>query len=337
MRLFRVLVFFLFIPLLIAGDDFLIMKNNDHLRGEIKGLNQGVLQLDTDYDDVDFMIKWKDIKYIESSTMLVMVLSNGDRFVGSLQSDPEDSTKIIIMEKYGKWTFRFRDLVYIKPFKENFKDRFNGSFDFGYSLTKANTAQQLNVSGNLSYLTKKWTSSLNFSSVNSLQEDVPSAQSSDANINFRRFLSKNWFGFVAATFRSSDEQQLDLRSTGQGGGGKYFLQTNRLYFMALLGGAWTVEMFSGDEDPKVQSLEGLLQVEFNAFDVGDLDFFTQISTYPSITQKGRTRVVFSSNLKWKLPYDFYFKVSYNHNYDSAPPNDASKNDYTFTTSFGWKL
>jgi putative salt-induced outer membrane protein YdiY len=107
--------------------------------------------------------------------------------------------------------------------------------------------------------------------------------------------------------------------------------------MALLGGAWTVEMFSGDEDPKVQSLEGLLQVEFNAFDVGDLDFFTQISTYPSITQKGRTRVVFSSNLKWKLPYDFYFKVSYNHNYDSAPPNDASKNDYTFTTSFGWKL
>lgn len=331
---FLLLIWFGFV---FAGTDVVVMNNGDRLVGEIKEMDQGILHLKTDYSKKDFQIEWKKIKFIRSQAMFVLVLSSGRRYVGSLQTDLQDSTQLLIREKLGTYTVDIHQVVYIKPIKETFKDRLNANFDFGYSLTKANKAQQLNLSGTIGYITRSWMSAINFNSLNNFQESAPRSSATDGDINYRRFLTLNWFGIVSGTFRSSDEQQLDLRTTLNVGGGKYFVQNNRLYFMAVVGGAFMMEKFKGDEFPSNRSMEGLLQTEFNAFDTGDLDFFAQLSAYPNLSESDRWRLVLNTNLKWKLPYDFYFKLSYTHNYDSKPPNEASKSDYSITTSVGWKF
>jgi putative salt-induced outer membrane protein YdiY len=321
----------------LAGDDLLVIKNGDRLLGKIKNLDQGILHFETDYGEKTFEIDWEKVEKLESTEIFVLVLSNGDRFTGHLQSDPENLQKVIIMEEIDQWPVNLSDLVYIKSVKETFRDRLSATVDFGYTLTKANKAQQLNLKGSVGYLTKRWFGAVNFSSVRSTQKEAPKSRSADADINYRLFLTREWFGIVATTFRSSDEQRLDLRSSAQAGGGRYFIQTNRLYFMMVIGGAWTNEKFQDPDVPQTSSLEGLGFTEFNAFDIGALDVLAKLSVYPSLTQSERVRLVFSSDLKWKLPLDFFFKLSYTHNYDSAPPNDASKSDFTFTTSFGWEL
>ncbi len=320
-----------------GGDDVLIMKNGDRLVGEIKEMKQGILRFETDYGDKDFEIEWKKIRQIESQAWFVVVLSNGDRYVGHLKSNPTDSSKLKIVEQRGTWEVNHAEVIFIKPVKESLRDRLNAHLDFGYSLTKAHNAQQLNLSTAFSYITRTWLGNVNFTSVNSMQSGAPKSRTSDGQINYRRFLLGHWFGVLSATFRSSDEQQLNLRSTANIGGGKFFIQTNQLYFMAVLGAALTSENYRGEDIPDKKSTEGLIQIEFNAFDTGDLDFYAQLSAYPSFTESKRLRLVLNSNLKWKLPYDFYFKISYNHNFDSAPPSEVSKNDYTFTTSIGWEL
>ncbi len=322
---------------LLAKNDVIMMRNGDRLVGEIKGMDQGILQLKTDYSKVDFQIEWKKIKYIHSRHFFVIVLSNGYRYVGSLRTDSTDTSRIVIQEARAAYTAHFLDVVYIKPLKRTFKDRLNANFDLGYSLTKANKTQQLNLSGTIGYMTRSWMSSLNFNSITNIQENAPRSLSSDADINYQRFLTLNWFAIVSGTFRSSDEQQLDLRTTLNVGGGKYLVQTNQLYFMVAGGAALMTEKFKGEEFPSNRSMEGLLLTELNAFDTGDLDMFARLTAYPNLSETDRWRIVFNTNLKWKFPYDFYFKLSYTHNFDSKPPNEASKSDYSITTSVGWKF
>lgn len=47
--------------------DTLVLKNNDVIIGEIKSMNKGVVQIETDYSKSDFKLEWKKVKYISSS------------------------------------------------------------------------------------------------------------------------------------------------------------------------------------------------------------------------------------------------------------------------------
>jgi len=59
--------------------------------------------------------------------------------------------------------------------------------------------------------------------------------------------------------------------------------------------------------------------------------------FPSFSQWGRVRFSFDSNARWEIIDDLFFGIGYFHNFDSDPLNDASKNDFGFTTSIGWSL
>ena len=83
--------------------------------------------------------------------------------------------------------------------------------------------------------------------------------------------------------------------------------------------------------------EAWAAVEYNRFDVGDLSFLFRLTAAPSLTQSGRIRIDAISDVKWDLPRDLYFNIRITDTFDSSPPNEASRNDYTFTTGIGWEL
>ena len=73
------------------------------------------------------------------------------------------------------------------------------------------------------------------------------------------------------------------------------------------------------------------------FDFDDISLYTNLVAYPSLTESGRLRTDFTLDLKYDLPYEFFIKLGFTHNFDSKPIESAAKVDYIFQTTFGWEL
>jgi len=306
------------------------------LVGEIKTLQKGVITMETDYSDSDFKIEWNKVRQIYGEHAFIISLSDGTRLIGTLRSNPEDSSKVIIYEKGKVFPANIIDVVTMKAFKGNFVGRLSASLDLGLTLTKANNLRQFSARSNLGYQGRAWAADASFDAVRSLQDSIAATRRTDASIGGRVLFQKMWFYFLSAKFLQNDEQKLKLRSTTTSGIGHYFVTSNRVYFAGATGLAWNNELFT-DGQPMQNSLEGFAGLELNLFDIEDFSLLTNISVYPGISQKGRLRADFKIDLKYDLPLDFYIKFGYTHNFDNQPATNGSKNDYVFQTTVGWEL
>ena len=327
-------------PNLMAVDDVLILKNGDRITGEIKKLERGNVHIDADYGDNIFIIEWEKVDRVESEQKFVIQTSEGSRFGGPVQTDPNKPSRILIEDSGQTIPLEQEEVVSIKPVDEGFWGRFSTSIDFGLSLTKANENKQINTRASASYLTENWALDGNINSLFNSQKEAPRTRRNEITTNYRNFLTRRWFGLAFGSFLQSDELFLDLRSTTGGGVGRYFVQTNKWSFALLGGGAYTNENYFDDIDPELgksdqNSGEAFAGVELNGFNLGDLSIVSQFVAFPSLTQSGRIRMNFNTDFKWDLPKDLYFSVGFSNNFDSSPPKDNPKNDYVFSTSVGW--
>ena len=304
--------------------------------GEIKTLQKGVITMETGYSDSDFKIEWNKVRQIYGEHAFIISLSDGTRLIGTLRSNPDDSSKVIIYEKGKVFPANIIDVVTMKAFKGNFVGRLSASLDLGLTLTKANNLRQFSARSNLGYQGRAWAADASFDAVRSLQDSIAATRRTDASIGGRVLFQKMWFYFLSVKFLQNDEQKLKLRSTTTSGIGHYFVTSNRVYFAGATGLAWNNELFT-DGQPMQNSLEGFAGLELNLFDIEDFSLLTNISVYPGISQKGRLRADFKIDLKYDLPLDFYIKFGYTHNFDNQPATNGSKNDYVFQTTVGWEL
>ncbi len=323
---------------LVADDDILILKNGDRITGKIKKLEQGNIHVDADYGDNVFIIEWKEVERVESTQDFVVQTSRGRRFTGSIQTDPADSSRVLIEEAGQTVPVEQNVMVSVKPVDQGFWGRFGTSIDFGLSLTKANETKQFTTRASVSYLTEDWSLEANLNTLRNARQGVPNTKRTESGVNFRNFITERWFGIAFGHFLQSDELELNLRSTIGGGAGRYLIQTNRWSFSLLGGAAWVNEDFFEN----VQSAAGNKNsgdafggVEVNGFNLGDLNILTRFAVFPSVTDPGRVRMNFETDFKWDLPKDLYFSVGFTTNYDSAPPTNAPPSDYILNTSIGW--
>jgi hypothetical protein len=319
-----------------AQNDTLLLNNGNLLVGEIKTLQKGVVTMETDYSDSDFKIEWDKVRQIFGEQTFIISLSDGTRLIGTIRSDPEDPSKVIIFETVLPFEADLLDVVTMKAFKGNFLGRLSASVDLGLTLTKANNLRQFSARSNLGYQGRAWAADASFDAVRSLQDSIEATRRTDASIGGRVLFQKMWFFFLSGNFLQNDEQKLKLRSTTTSGIGHYIVNSNRIYFAGAAGLAWNNEQFT-EEQPRQNSLEGFAGLEINLFDIEDFSLLTNLSVFPGISQKGRLRADFKIDLKYDLPLDFYIKLGYTHNFDNQPAASGSKNDYVFQTTVGWEL
>ena len=55
-----------------ASTDVIVMKNGDHLTGEIKGLNQGVLYISMKYILGTSSVQWSEVAHLESKQLFLV-------------------------------------------------------------------------------------------------------------------------------------------------------------------------------------------------------------------------------------------------------------------------
>ena len=134
-----------------------------------------------------------------------------------------------------------------------------------------------------------------------------------------------------------------------GGGGKgtvfkhgkaagNFLLNNHIQNLSVsAGGVWNMENYYNETEPGKNSLETYIEIQYNIYNLGDMDLNTSLSAYPGITEKGRFRSDFSFNLKYKFIADFFINLGFSYNFDNQPVPGATRFDYNFNTTFGWEL
>lgn len=333
---FSILIVFMF-SYGYAQTDSLIFQNGNYITGEIKSMKKGVLKVETAYSNSDFEVEWKNTKFIFSNQNFNFQLVNGDRLSGTISID-SNSTNINLTTEEGELvSILLKDVTEITTYNSSFTDRLSASIDFGYSITKANTLQQYSLRSSISYITRKWKVYGSANSIRSSQENSPDTKRSDGNFGVDYFLGNNYFARAENDFLSNDEQDIRLRSVTSIGLGKFIVRTNQLYWGFILGTAYNSEDFTTDGSRAQSSAEGLISMEFNAFDTGDLSFSTSIAAYPSFTEKGRIRTDVKADFKYDLPLDFYIGFGGTYNFDNQPVDGASDSDYVLQSTIGWSL
>lgn len=322
--------------LIINAQDIVKLKNGDELHGEIKSLDKSILIIETDYSDKDFTIEWKEVAEVNSDRNYNIFLSSRERIFGTIKFSERQGYAIVSGEGFSAREVELGNIVIANPVKDAFKDRFKASISAGLTLTKANNAKQFSLRTTSAYIAKNWQLSGNYNQVINIQDDAISVRRTDASLNFNYLFYKNWFGAVHTDFLSNTEQEIALRSTQTLAVGNLLIRSNQLYVSGSGGITFNRENYS-NETSILYTKEGFFGVEFNAYDIGDLSFLTKLNYYKSFTETNRNRVNLSVDAKYKFPYDLFIKVGYTLNFDSKPPNNGSRDDYVFQTTFGWEF
>lgn len=319
-----------------AQHDSLILKNGDVIVGEIKSLDKGVLTIETDYSKKDFTIEWSGIKEIYSKTNFLMILSDGQRLNGSIQSSTGSDTAKITLAEGIVTEVPVNDIVFLKGLKSDFFSRLKATIDMGLSFTKANNLQQLTINSSAGYMADKWQFDAYYDIMRSAQDSVQTTKRTDGAVSFKYFLQRDWFASASVNFLSNTEQALKLRTTGKLGAGKFIRHTNQTYFAVGAGLSFNNESFTNNTAGR-NSLEAFTGSELNLFDIGDLNLLSSLWVYPSLTEKGRWRTDFGIDVKYDLPLDFYIKMGLTLNYDNKPAIAGNTMDYVLAFTIGWEL
>jgi hypothetical protein len=316
-----------------AQSDSLLFATGKYLVGEIKAMERGVLTMETPFSKSDFQVKWEEVTEIYTKSTMIISTTGGLRHYGSMQSD--SAGRVVINSKYeGLVSFALMDIVYIKPIDKTFLDRINASIDLGYTRTKARNQRQFTIRSRVGYIAERYTVEGSFNSLSSAQDEAEDIDRTDANFTYIYILRKDYFAVGRLDFLQNTEQLLSLRSNYKIGGGKFLFRKNSLYWNVSLGISLNNENFVGIEDDR-QGTEAWFGTEVNLFNIGDLSFFTNVFIYPSITEDGRLRIDYKTDLKYDLPLDFYIKTGLTLNYDNQAVQNAAQIDYVWQTTFGW--
>lgn len=324
---------------ILHAQDVVELNNGDKLVGSLKQLDNGVLEIETPYSESNFLIDWESVVNLTSSSTYMINLSNGKRVTG--QINMTNGSISIQTDEGESLQYNQLEMVYLKSVDSGFWDRISLSLDGGYTLSKANDNRQLTLRGNASYLSERINPDVYFNFVNSKLDDGTSQISTKRNnygANMKVFFIRSWFGVAGADYLTNDEQSLDLRSTYKMGVGNFLIRNHKMYLSTSVGAAWNNENYDIPDEENLNTTEGYLSLDYNAFGLDDFSVTTGLQIFHGLNDTNRTRVNYNIDLKLDLPKDFYIGAGYTINYDSKPQVDGlSTSDYVIQTTIGWSL
>jgi hypothetical protein len=315
--------------------DVVEFLNGDHLTGEVKGLQQGILTFKTDMMST-VSIKWEHVRSLKTSQYLEVEVSSGLRHYGQVPELTEGQQIALV---YGERTqeLALHDVIRIATIEQgDLLQRIKGSVSAGYSYTKASAIGTFTFDGQLRARTVKREWSIDGASTVTNDSDGGSSERYHLAGNYRRFLAQRRFWLSALSFESNDELGLKLRSSLAGGYGTYLLQDTSHEWAAFAGLAATREKYKSE--PERDSVESVLGTSYSYFRFSPLNanLYGSLVLYPSLTQSGRVRSEGRLSSRWEIVKDLYFEISMYGSYDNQPGETAvSDYDYGTTTSLGY--
>ena len=318
--------------------DTVILRSGHPVIGEVKSLKRGNLEFDTEEMDV-VEIDWDDVASVISHSFFEIELTTGQEYYGSLAA--ADTGMLVIVGAITD-TVPFPRVVSILQLESGFFARTNGFIDMGTNIARANSLRSILVKGRFAYRGPKWGFDANAETYWQSQETVSdmgdtvktSTQRNTYSTGVTRFFGARWAATANSQVETNDELNLDRRFVGDVSGAYQFIRNQGVELSLGLGAALNAEQFTGED--ALESGEALVSFIFDAFDIGDVDLFTTVSTYVNPTDGGRFRLNLDARIAWEIFNDFTIGLNVTERYDSAPPSlNAQQRDYQYSFSIGW--
>jgi len=346
-RVAFVLIFFGFLHVLTARPclakvtrhDIVIMKNGDHLTGEVKKLEQGVLYVQTDYFSGSVGLDWLQVEKVESTATFQIVLSDGKRLIGKISkvdAAAAPGKDVIVLAEGVEVPVPGTDVIQIDSQKQTFWRQLKGSINLGYNYTSGNNQSSLSSAADAEYDTAHWAAGSSYTASYSGQSGGNSANLFEVQTFAQRFLNRNSLLLGISDFLHSTQQDLVLRSTLGGGYGRYFIRNNQNRWKWVIGTDFTRAGYqSGLAQPTQQNAELFVGTEYELFHFDRYTLQSQFLVFPGLSDAGRVRFTTNDTFGIKLSNNFRLNFSFWDNFDSRPPLNAKKNAQGLSTGVGW--
>ena len=307
--------------------DVVILKNGDHLTGEVKKLDLDILQFKTSTMST-VQIKWYQVSNIIAPDKYLQVeLKDKTKIFGSFDTiNVPNALRIVGNE--GEFNVSVDNVVGITQVKRVFWSRFSGNLGAGISYTKASDVLQSNYNAFISYTDELYYSSLDLNSIRTQQSDQTTAKQ-DVWLNFNRSTWSWQFATVFTGMQQNTELDIQNRTIGGAGYGVDLLHSSIARIRFTLGGIANRET-TISEGNSAYNAEGLASLDARVFKYTDPEIYLTFGAnyYPSFTVEGRHRAEITLKLRFELLNNFFVELQWYDNYDSKPVSEeAANNDY----------
>jgi Protein of unknown function, DUF481 len=319
--------------------DVIVMKNGDHLTGEIKGLNAGVLYMSMAYILGTSSVQWSEVAHLESRQLFLVKTEDGSVYTGTLNSSNTPGARpveIEVAETSGKGVvIDSSRIVQMDMTSKKFFQRFNGYVNTGIIYSKGNQSTQYSLGSQVTYPRQRWAAGLSYNSTLSASTGASASTRNQLDVDaFRLLRWNNWFYEGLGTFLQSSEQGIIRQGTYGGGVGRYLKNTNsaRISVLAGFGGQNT----DYTQNNASQSLAtGLIAANLQFFRFNKTNGDLTASLLPAISEPGRVKFNMNATYYIKLTGNLSWNVSFYGNWDSRPPDGLSGSDYGSSSGLSW--
>jgi hypothetical protein len=313
--------------------DVVILRNGDHLTGEIKGMERGKLDFNTD-DIGRISIEWDKVVELTTTHQYSAELRSGERLFGALSSPA--SGKLAVGALPVQTIVPITDVVELVSMDESFLNRLRVIFDLGFTYAKSNYASTLSTSGEFGYRAESLGATLTFDFY--FQDDANNVAVSRGSLGLQGdwFFRNRWRALVGLLAEHNDELQLVLRTSIAPGVAYSVVRNGWTELWLTAGVAGSREVYV-DTDSNL-ALDALLVASWEAFryDTPKLDLTVSLVLLPGLSDFGRLRGTFTLKVKYEIFKDFNVGVSFSDTFDSRPPDpNAPKNDFIASLTVGW--
>lgn len=316
--------------------DVVQLKNGDHLTCEIKKLQQGRLTINTDSLD-KVVVFWQDVAWVTSPREFEITLDSGAKYYGTLGSSGTAGEMVIGTPPLPSETKALLDVTMMIPIGASTWARMDGNVDLGLNIAQANKETHWTLNAGATYRSRKYRIDSSIASQLTAREDTERQLRNTLTMNVNRLFDSQWFATALGQIQQNDELQLNLRTVGGGGLGNAFSQTNHRLIAGYAGLVYTREEFV--DQPVNNSAEIALGGEIDFFTAAKQEFrlTNSIVTYYDVTGRSRARLELQSAWRHEFLSDFYWSLNGVESFDSDPPADKKKNDFSLSLSIGWSF
>jgi hypothetical protein len=319
--------------------DVIVMKNGDHLTGEIKGLNAGVLYVSMKYILGTSSVQWSEVARLESKQLFIVKTDDGSVYTGALDTPEVPADKIVeieVVETTGKEVAIARPkIVTMDVTSTKFHERLNGSISIGSTYSKGNDSRQYSLGSQINYPRERWAAAATYNSTVTANTGANASARNQVDVDMFRLLRwNNWFYEGVGTLLQSSEQTINTQTTVGGGVGRFLKNTNQTR-ISLLGGIAQQNTNYGDNVSAQNLTSGLIvgNVQFFRFNKTNVNFTGAF--LPIFNDPGRVKFNMNATYFLKFYSNFTWNVSFYGNWDSRPPANFSGSDYGSSTGLSW--
>lgn len=320
-----------------AKTDIVVLVNGDHITGEIKSLYRGILSLSTDGMST-IGIEWDEISQIKSQYYFEIEDQDGYKYYGTPELTEDGEVRVTRRDavvSLGKY-----QVVRITPIEKTFWNRISGSVNLGISYTKGSRIGRVDFSFNANYREEKNYIELRLTSNLTAEEERESIQRSEGILKYQRLFQRRLYSDLTGSSFRSDEQGIALRLSLSLGLGAHVVQTNSHVLESTLGLSINREWATDPTVSPTRNVEGVVSVGYSIFkyNTPKTNLASSATVLPRLPDFDRWRVDVSIELTQEIVSDFIIVLTFWDNFNNKPPSeDAAKNDWGITTSFGYSF